>query len=217
MNVLILWLVLLLCQDILIASRFQLLIIFLPFVPSYLIIGNFFGGSNLSGNNLRTVKPYTSPWSDPYRKNVRWEAALTRLRIGHTNLTHPHLMTRSPPTLCPSCHIPFSVSHILLFCPRYAADRAATFPCLSYLPRQPGLHDILTESPHFSLDRIISFLPRTHILHWIWSFCYSLQFPFLYYRTIFPCITVSFSLYFTAHSYFTIVSYDLWCLALDSH
>jgi len=123
--------------------------------------------SNLSGNKLRTVKPYITPWSEPYHKNRRWETALTRLRIGHTNLTHSHLMTRSPSTLCPNCHIPFSVSHILLFCPCYAADRAATFPYLSDLPRQPCLHDILTKSQHFSLDRIISFLRRIHILHLI--------------------------------------------------
>ena len=88
-----------------------------------------------------------------------------RLRIGHTNLTHSYFMTHSLPILCMTCNIPLSVPHILLFCPCYTAARATAFPHSTRLSRPPRLNDILTKSPHFHLDNIISLLQQIHILH----------------------------------------------------
>jgi ribonuclease HI len=54
------------------------------------------------------------------RKN---ETAVTRLRIGHTWITHNHLMNKSPPPSCPSCTCQLTVYHILFTCPKYQAAR----------------------------------------------------------------------------------------------
>lgn len=123
--------------------------------------------TDLTNNKLREIKPSISPWTDPSHQNRRWETALSRLRIGHTNITHSYLMTRSPPTLCPACNIPLSVKHILLFCPSYATARDAAFPYLRDASHQPRLYDLLAETPHFNLGRIISFLKHSQILHLI--------------------------------------------------
>lgn len=123
--------------------------------------------TNLTRNKLRTVKSSILPWCYPHHKNRRWETALARLRLGHTRLTHSHLMSNSPPDLCPHCHIPLTVSHILLTCPHLQNARSTFFPHLSPSPPGPYLSDLLTESSHFSIDSLISYLRRIEALHLI--------------------------------------------------
>ena len=120
--------------------------------------------STIIDNKLRTVKPSVLPWTHPYHKNRRWETALARLRIGHTRLTHSYLMSRSPPALCPHCHASLSVHHILLSCPHLSNTRYTSFPHLPPLSQNPKLSDILTESPHFSIDHLMTYLQRIKVL-----------------------------------------------------
>ena len=93
--------------------------------------------SDLSNNKLCGVKPSVSPWSDPGHKNRRWETALARLRIGHTNLTHSYLMTQSPPTLCMTCNTLLSVPYILLFCPLHCCTSYSFFSLKSSISISP--------------------------------------------------------------------------------
>jgi len=124
--------------------------------------------SGLCTNKLQTIKPSISPWSAPYHQNRRWETALARLRIGHTRITHSHLMSHpSNLPLCPTCNVLLSVPHILISCPRFTEARILTFPHISHLLRPPNLSDILTESPTFFIDNLFSFLRRINILHLI--------------------------------------------------
>lgn len=53
----------------------------------------------------------------------RDQVTLTRLRIGHTHLTHHHLITRDEPPLCNQCAVYISVKHILVDCPIYNVQR----------------------------------------------------------------------------------------------
>ena len=56
-------------------------------------------------------------WKEGYRKSRREETVLSRLRIGHTNITHSYLLkTRTNPPWREGCHAPFSVEHILIEC-----------------------------------------------------------------------------------------------------
>ena len=48
--------------------------------------------ANIGLNNLRLIKDTVSPWGTSYRANRREEVVLARLRIGHSRLTHGHLM-----------------------------------------------------------------------------------------------------------------------------
>ena len=44
---------------------------------------------------------------------------LTRLRIGHTLLTHRRLMERSAPPFCEDCIVPLIVKHVIAECPTF--------------------------------------------------------------------------------------------------
>lgn len=46
-----------------------------------------------------------------------------RLRIGHTALTHQHLLRAEPAPRCPHCDVVLTVQHIICECPHYDAQR----------------------------------------------------------------------------------------------
>lgn len=60
-------------------------------------------------NKLREIKGHTNVWKTSVRGARREEVVLTRLRIGHTKLTHSYLMAKHPPTLCDTCGTELSV------------------------------------------------------------------------------------------------------------
>jgi hypothetical protein len=51
------------------------------------------------------------------------EKYLRRLRIGHTALTHKHLLERSNTPTCSRCNTPTTVKYILLDCPNLQHHR----------------------------------------------------------------------------------------------
>ena len=73
--------------------------------------------SRATGNKLTQLKPTVERWSSSIHRIRHWEVVLAHLRIDHTRLTHGYLLACSNPPRCPSCHIPFSVVHILVGCP----------------------------------------------------------------------------------------------------
>ena len=103
-----------------------------------------------AGNKLALIKPTIDRWSTSTHRTRHREVVLARLRIGHTRLTHGHLMSRSDPPHCPHCHVPLSVVHLLVDCPRYASLRRSLFPSLlSHHPSQ-RLSLVLAESASFN-------------------------------------------------------------------
>ncbi|XP_076678214.1 uncharacterized protein LOC143374169 [Andrena cerasifolii] len=56
-------------------------------------------------------------------ENRKDQVTLTRLRIGHTHLTHPHLITQNEPTECDVCKVRVTIQHILVECVKYSANR----------------------------------------------------------------------------------------------
>lgn len=54
--------------------------------------------------------------------NRRDQVVLTRLRIGHTNMSHIHLITKEDKKKCNECDEPLSVKHLFL-CPNYVNQR----------------------------------------------------------------------------------------------
>ncbi|XP_069171895.1 uncharacterized protein [Procambarus clarkii] len=58
--------------------------------------------SSVTGNKLRALKSSVFPWPSSYHRSWWWETALARLYIGHTRLTHRHLMERCPASYCPN-------------------------------------------------------------------------------------------------------------------
>ncbi|XP_058839728.1 uncharacterized protein LOC131695227, partial [Topomyia yanbarensis] len=70
---------------------------------------------------LREVKFNTTKWTD--RENSADQRVLTRLRIGHTRLTHEFLLKKESPPVCDSCGVTTDVRHVILHCRRYDEAR----------------------------------------------------------------------------------------------
>ncbi|KAL9692063.1 hypothetical protein quinque_016488 [Culex quinquefasciatus] len=73
--------------------------------------------------HLRRVKPNTMPGTD--RPSQEEQRALTRLRIGHTRLTHEGLF-RGERAMCDTCGVPLTVEHIICSCRKFDQHRDDT-------------------------------------------------------------------------------------------
>uniref|UniRef100_A0A8D8W0E2 Uncharacterized protein n=1 Tax=Cacopsylla melanoneura TaxID=428564 RepID=A0A8D8W0E2_9HEMI len=71
------------------------------------------------GNKLLEIKKDTKPWNPPYELSRKDQVSITRIRIGHTNLTHCHLMKKENPPVCSRCACRITVKHILKECHIY--------------------------------------------------------------------------------------------------
>ncbi|GFY21429.1 zinc metalloproteinase nas-13 [Trichonephila clavipes] len=76
-------------------------------------------------NKLISVKPVIGSW--PVMPMRRTDIKLTRLRIGHTRLTHRHLLFAEHVPECPSCNVSYTVHHILIDCPVFNNYRITFF------------------------------------------------------------------------------------------
>lgn len=119
------------------------------------------------GSKLRAIKPFIGEWPSSFRKNRSWEVVLTRLRIGHTNLTHGHLMSREIPMSCPFCSTftPVSIHHVLIMCPKLHSLRNRLFPGLSTLSPDMRLHSLLHDKPLYQWQQILIFLRNANLLN----------------------------------------------------
>ena len=79
--------------------------------------------TNTQNNKLRKIKSDIREWATSCRENRRQERILCRLRIGHTKVTHSHLMSNDPPPYCNHCIVPLTVEHILTECPDHLTER----------------------------------------------------------------------------------------------
>ena len=117
----------------------------------------------LQGNKLRIIKSDISVWQTSRRIIRKQETILTRLRIGHTRLTHIHLLRGEPPPLCEECYVPLTVNHILVECPEYADQRLAAFGS-DGITTPVYLKDILANNES-SIADLFSFLHLARITH----------------------------------------------------
>ena len=73
---------------------------------------------------LKALHPTIEPWPPPSTKiKRRTEVVLTRLRIGHTHLTHKYLLCGEDPPQCAICDSLLTVEHILTRCVTYSYER----------------------------------------------------------------------------------------------
>ena len=64
-------------------------------------------------NKLHKIWSTIAEWRLGYRKARREEVVVARLRIGHTYITHKHLLKGEESPMCISCQEAFTVKHIL--------------------------------------------------------------------------------------------------------
>lgn len=74
---------------------------------------------NLQNNKLREIKEDMQRTDFNGHENREWERKLSRLRIGHTPLTHGYLIEQTDRPSCQNCDLPLTVKHILVECPQY--------------------------------------------------------------------------------------------------
>ena len=116
--------------------------------------------SNLSNNfKLKSIRPSVLPWLH-CRVDRRSSIVLTRLRIGHSYLTHKYLMAsgeeRRVP-LCSTCRVELTIKHVLVQCPFYELKRRDNI--LSNMT----LLEILGENA--PVERIVKFLKDVNIFY----------------------------------------------------
>ena len=69
----------------------------------------------LVDNKLHSVKPIISSYV-PFNLTRRDEVVLHRCRIGHSYVTHSHLLKSEEAPHCIPCHCLYTVKHILIDC-----------------------------------------------------------------------------------------------------
>jgi len=127
--------------------------------------------SKYINQNLQTLDNTTLTKASPYYKLICHEKAtpeivkntsrtnfkkFSRIRLGHTNLTHNYILNKSPPTLCPNCNIPLTICHIFIDCPLYHNERT------NHLD---NTIEKITSYKH--LNKTIDFLKATNLYHLI--------------------------------------------------
>ncbi|KAI5708032.1 hypothetical protein M8J77_014998 [Diaphorina citri] len=110
--------------------------------------------TELINNKLKRIKPTIGPWNVSDCNSRYEEVVLTRVRIGHTRLTHSYLFTRSDPPSC-QCGLPLTIRHLL--------------ECRSYInPSRPAFHKIPSlDDDQDSVENLLGFLRYTNVYHLI--------------------------------------------------
>jgi len=86
-----------------------------PFIRSYALKQWQQSWDSETQKKLHAIEP-TVNVINFFRLPRRDEIIIHRLRIGHTYLTHGHLLRGETPPRCSTCQIELTVEHILLHC-----------------------------------------------------------------------------------------------------
>ena len=109
-------------------------------------------------NKLFQIQPTLGEWRPPFRKSRREQVVISRLRIGHTRLTHSFILKQEPQPQCLTCQTTCKITHILIECRAFAVIRKQFFKVTS-----------LTELfENVKIDDVLSFLRETGLYEKIW-------------------------------------------------
>ena len=74
-------------------------------------------------NKLYKISPNIADSSTPIFKTRKEEIIFSRLKIGHSRLTHEYLLKRDAPPFCTKCNCAITINHVLLVCDKYTQFR----------------------------------------------------------------------------------------------
>ena len=109
-----------------------------------------------NNKKLVNIRPIIEHWPSSFHPNRRYERTLTRLRIGHTKLTHGYLMRREVAHRCNWCNVPLTVEHVLAKCKRYETERRI------YLLYGKDISEILNDNVD---DNVFEFLKEINLYY----------------------------------------------------
>ena len=112
-------------------------------------------------NKLHAIKPKLENRPSSCSSERREETNLMRLRIGHCNFSHKHLMEKKAPPNCSRCKTQLTVEYLLVYCTLYGMKRQQLFPELNQIPPEKRLCAMLSESEYFDYRKIMNFLSST--------------------------------------------------------
>ena len=92
---------------------------------------------------LQHIHPNIEKWISINMNSRTHEKAFTRMRIGHSYITHRHLLSGEPRPECTHCQSPLTIKHLLLNCSLYNHHR------------QPLTHYCQTHNIPFTLPNIL--------------------------------------------------------------
>ena len=109
-------------------------------------------------NKLFQIQPTLGEWRPAFRKSRREQVVISRLRIGHTMLTHAFIFQQETQTQCLTCQTICTVKNILIECRTFAVIRKRFFKVTS-----------LTELfKNVKIDDDRSFLQETGLYEKMW-------------------------------------------------
>lgn len=112
---------------------------------------------NASSSKLLSIKSsVTAPLSLP--SNRRSQILLSRLRIGHTRLTHQHLLTRSEAPVCDSCNCQVTVQHVLVECVKFNENRVQC-------NLVPDMKKIIGNTSTVPIASLVNYLKLSELYH----------------------------------------------------
>ncbi|VVC26949.1 Ribonuclease H-like domain,Ribonuclease H domain [Cinara cedri] len=82
----------------------------------------FWSNLHLS-KKLRNIKLFVQKLKYPPNIKRREEVNITRIKIGHSLLTHAHLITKEPAPICNTCNETKTIEHIVINCHKYTEAR----------------------------------------------------------------------------------------------
>ena len=116
-------------------------------------------------NKLHEIIDTFLPSLKMYSDNRKEDIILTRLRIGHSRLTHKHyLPNEDPPPECSPCNTPLTIKHVLLECVDTADIRKQYFSC----------PDLKTLFNSVAGDTILAFLAEMNLKNKFYHFYFKL-------------------------------------------
>ena len=74
-------------------------------------------------NKLFKIQPTLGKWRPAFRKSRREQDIISRLRIGHTRLTHSFILKQEQQPQCLTCQTTCMVKHILIECRAFGVIR----------------------------------------------------------------------------------------------
>ena len=115
----------------------------------------------LENQKMSEITNSVHPWEHfpMTRKN---EVILSRLRIGHTRMTHGFLMSRDSQPFCEDCLVQLTVRHILVECPSLLEEREKHFSDAKDTDGSFSLAKILGCS--FNVNNLFSFIRDIGVL-----------------------------------------------------
>ena len=104
-------------------------------------------------NKLFQIKPTLGEWRPAFRKSRMEQVIISRLRIGHTRLTHSFILKQEQPPQCLTCQTPYTIKHILMECGVRATASDRHF-------KADNMRDLFE---NINMDDVLSFLRETEL------------------------------------------------------